>query len=208
MEIYNVAQLGIMAVVISFLGFVLENVWLLVTKGYMDNRNMSLPFLLGYGGAVVGMYVTLGTPEEMVLFGYMSMKKHSLRARLFMYFAVVFVLVSLGEIAMGKLIEMSTGIICWDYTWLPMHVTRYTSVLTSLGFSLIITVFMNEFFVPIMTAIQSIDPVNCRNGCIVLLTLTSLDTMVSFNTMHNTHKLNQKWRAEPLFLKERRKNPS
>ena len=33
---------------ISFLGFCVENLWLAITKGYMDNRNMLFPFLFGY----------------------------------------------------------------------------------------------------------------------------------------------------------------
>ena len=46
---YTYYQLGIMAAVVSFLGFVVENIWLAMTKGYINNRNMNAPFLLGYG---------------------------------------------------------------------------------------------------------------------------------------------------------------
>jgi len=65
----EVTSLLILVLVIFFLGFVLENIWLACTKGYMDNRNMSLPFLLGYGLLVVGMYLLLGIPEQMKIFG-------------------------------------------------------------------------------------------------------------------------------------------
>ena len=43
---YTYYQLGIMAAVVSFLGFVVENIWLAMTKGYINNRNMNAPFLL------------------------------------------------------------------------------------------------------------------------------------------------------------------
>lgn len=46
---YTYYQLGIMAAVVSFLGFVVENIWLAMTKGYINNRNMNAPFLQGYG---------------------------------------------------------------------------------------------------------------------------------------------------------------
>ena len=38
---YTYYQLGIMAAVVSFLGFVVENIWLAMTKGYINNRNMN-----------------------------------------------------------------------------------------------------------------------------------------------------------------------
>ena len=60
---YDIYSLGIMVAVISFLGFSLENLWLSLTKGFIDNRNMNAPFLMGYGLLVVGMYLLLGTPE-------------------------------------------------------------------------------------------------------------------------------------------------
>jgi hypothetical protein len=43
---YSLQDILIMIAGVSFLGFCLENIWLLLRKGYVDNRNMSLPFLL------------------------------------------------------------------------------------------------------------------------------------------------------------------
>ena len=59
---YTYYQLGIMAAVVSFLGFVVENIWLAMTKGYINNRNMNAPFLLGYGLLILFMYAVFGTP--------------------------------------------------------------------------------------------------------------------------------------------------
>ena len=39
---YSIASLIIMVAVISFLGFMLENTWLVLTKGFFDNR-ISVP---------------------------------------------------------------------------------------------------------------------------------------------------------------------
>lgn len=41
---YAIATYILMAVLVSFLGFVVEDGWLALTKGYIDNRNMHLPF--------------------------------------------------------------------------------------------------------------------------------------------------------------------
>lgn len=65
MKSAEVFALCLIVTVISFLGFVVENVWLSMTKGYIDNRNMTLPFLLGYGIAIVLIYLLFGTPEHL-----------------------------------------------------------------------------------------------------------------------------------------------
>lgn len=66
---YSIFDFGIMAAIISFLGFIVENIWLAVTKGYVNNRNMNAPFLLGYGLLVISLFFVLGTPEEMAQWG-------------------------------------------------------------------------------------------------------------------------------------------
>ena len=44
----DVMALGMIVSVVSFLGFVVENIWLAAIKGYMDNRGVRFPFLIGY----------------------------------------------------------------------------------------------------------------------------------------------------------------
>ena len=46
-----------MIILISFVGFLVENIWNLLTSGQIDNRNMHLPFILGYGLAILGVYL-------------------------------------------------------------------------------------------------------------------------------------------------------
>ena len=57
---YSLGAVFVMTAFISFLGFLLENIWLAARKGYIDNRNMNTPFMLGYGIAVMGFYFVLG----------------------------------------------------------------------------------------------------------------------------------------------------
>ena len=64
----NFFELNMMFIFVSFFGFVLENIWLAITKGYIDNRNMNLPFLFGYGLVIIGFYTLIGTPENFILF--------------------------------------------------------------------------------------------------------------------------------------------
>lgn len=56
---YTAAAYLLTVTIISFLGYCVENIWLAVTQQYINNRNMYLPFLLGYGLTVVGIYLIL-----------------------------------------------------------------------------------------------------------------------------------------------------
>ena len=190
---YSICSLAIMTALISFLGFVLENIWLLCRKGYADNRNMNLPFLLGYGLLVVGMYLLIGTPESIALTSMGELRKTEL-PRYLLYFAFSFILVSAGEIILGKLVEKTLGFEYWNYSKIPLHITKYTSIPTSTGFALIITFFMGRIFTPVMAQISQLPEEKSKPLAIVLMTGMVIDFAVSFAKMYRTGSLNTKWR--------------
>ncbi len=187
---YSVDTYIIASVIISFLGFCLENIWICIRKGYIDNRNMTLPFLLGYSFAILGIYFVLGTP------GHPSSIVEKIMARFdyFSYYVTIFILVSIGEIILEKLVEWICGIYYWDYSSLPLHITRYTSVMTSIAFSFIITKFMKLLFVPMMEFFSNLtfQPV------IILFRLTYIlmifDFFISFYRMYKGRSLNERWK--------------
>jgi len=192
---YDIYSLGIMVAVISFLGFSLENLWLSLTKGFIDNRNMNAPFLMGYGLLVVGMYLLLGTPENMALVESVPVDG-SKGERFFIYFLCAFAVVTLGELILGHLMEKFCGIEYWNYTWIPLHITKYTSVPTSIGFAAIITSFMGACFDPIMSLIVMIPAREAKSACIILMLIMSVDLMASFAKMRKTRSLNTKWQIQ------------
>ena len=93
--------------IVSFLGFAVENLWIGFTKGYIDNRNMMLPFLLGYGLAIAFINLAFGTPHELKLFGIDVSADPRIEAML--YFIIVMLCVSLGEIMLGKSVEKGSA---------------------------------------------------------------------------------------------------
>lgn len=186
----EMTSLIIMVLLISFLGFVLENIWLALTKGYMDNRNMTMPFLLGYGLLVVGMYMLLGTPEKMSIFG----RSISEGRTELVYFALSAVIVSAGEIVLGKIVEHFMGFEYWNYEWIPLHITRYTSVPTSLGFASIITLFMEHVFPVVMDFTKTIYSKTLSDIAVLLLFLCLVDMVSSFKKMKENNGNNQRWK--------------
>lgn len=134
--------------VISFLGFVVENIWLAMTQGCMNNRSMTFPFLFGYGIAIILIYLILGTPKNLCVLGR-KMESESRMKRILIYLGGVMICVSLGEILLGTLVEKVCDFVWWDYTNLPLNITKYTTIPTSFAFSSLITTFMNFFFEPL-----------------------------------------------------------
>lgn len=189
---YSIFDFGIMAALISFLGFMVENIWLALTKGYINNRNMNAPFLLGYGLLVICIFFVLGTPGKMAQWG-MLRKIRTKWMRYLIYFICSFVVVSFGEILLGTIVERICGIEYWNYACLPMHITKYTSVPTSIGFASMITFFMGKCFTPLMGWIHRLDSLGLRAASILLMAVMALDFFYSFYHMIMTKDFYLKW---------------
>lgn len=175
---YSVYDYIALVIVVSFLGFCLENIWLVFRKGQIDNRNMNFPFLIGYGMAILFIYFLLGVPQK---------------GKVWLFFLATFLIVSVGEILLGFAVEKYCGIYYWDYSTLPMHVTRYTSLFTSIGFSAVITCFFYRFFTPLMTLIKKHDCNWMHILYIVLLTVMLIDFLYSFKYMHDNQSHYDNW---------------
>lgn len=188
---YSFYDLSVMAGLVSFLGFCIENIWMSIVDGYIDNRNMNFPFILGYGLAILCIYFVLGTPSDM-RFGHMKLKNKPKHPML-RYFMIIMIGVSVGETLLGTFVEKAFGFVYWNYSTMPMHITKYTSIPTSIGFALIITVFMERFFTKIMHAITSMPAKLVRVLGIVLAVVMIADFMISFAHIIANHGPNIKW---------------
>lgn len=181
--------------VISFLGFIVENIWLTATKGYIDNRSMCLPFLIGYGLAILAIYLLFGTPAELVFLGK-KLKIKSTFAKLLIYFFAVMVCVSVGEIILGTIVEKTCHFCWWDYTRLPFHITRYTSIPTSMAFSFLITTFMRHFFNPLMDFFLRMEPDKLQILSLTFMTLMTVDFLYNAVRIFKKKELNHLWKID------------
>lgn len=189
----DIYVLGLMAAVISFLGFVVENIWLALTKGYINNRNMNAPFLLGYGMLVLVMYFLFGTPQKMNL--PESMRKRQKKKRNYLlYFLCAMLFVCVGEIILGVVVEHLCGIEYWNYSAIPLHITKYTSIPTSLAFASMITLFMGHVFEPMLRLISRMDYRVIRIVSVVLMVIMLSDFFASFSMMIKKRNFYLKWK--------------
>lgn len=192
---YDVYSLILMVSFVSFIGFIVENIWLALTKGYINNRNMNAPFLLGDGLFILCLYLYVGTPNESRLFGQTELSL-SIVVKYLIYFAICFFAVSIGEIILGTLVEKICGFEYWNYTWLPFHVTKYTSLFTSMGFACGITFFMGSCFEPLMRMLSAMDYKKAKFiGCILLFIMVC-DFVLSFYKMYKGRTFYVVWQKE------------
>ena len=189
----HIIALFIIMALASFLGFWVENIWLSFTKGYMDNRNMHLPFLLGYGLTVFAIYFLFGTPEAPKFLGFDLVLENKKFTEV-VYFIIVFVCISVGEWMLGTIVEKKCGIIWWDYTKLPLHITKYTSIPTSIAFTFMVIIFMNVFFVPVYNSLMMYkSSVLLIIACILMLAMV-IDFMYSAVWMMKKRELLNLWK--------------
>jgi uncharacterized membrane protein len=172
-----------MLILASFIGFVVENLFKLFKSGYVDNRFMFLPFLFGYGFFVIAIGILIGTPQNMFP---LAKRRPNLRRpwNYFVYFIIISVLVSVGELALGFAVEKIGGFHYWDYSNLPLNFTRYTSLPTSLGFGFIITLFMGFVYTPAMRFFEG--KMSCRKwriATVIVFALLAADLIASFAVM-------------------------
>ena len=178
----------IMLAIMSFIGFCVEDIWMIFRHGYLDNRNMYLPCLLGYGLFIIVLYYIIGTPNN--LFNKIELKRTK---GTIIYFFICFILVSIGELLLGLFVEKTGGFSYWDYSTLPLHITKYTSIPTSVGFALVITLFMGYVFIPLHNKLNKL--VDKMPLFIVILILVALiiDFIISFKTMYTNNGKNLLW---------------
>ncbi len=201
---YNISDLGIMVAIVSFLGFLVENIWLAITKGYIDNRNMNAPFLLGYGLMFLFLLFSLGIPASLVQWGILK-KSNSKRIQYIVYFICSFVAVCIGEIILGTIVEKLCCIEYWNYSKIPLHITKYTSIPTSIGFAAMITFFMGKCVTPLMSWIGRLDSVWIRVLSAVLMIVMVLDFFHSFHHMILLKDFYRRWEIEISDLKNWKK---
>lgn len=167
MEKISFTAACLMILFVSFMGFVTENIWLAFTKGYIDNRNMHLPFLLGYGLLMMFTYYLLGLPTNRTT-----------------YFLQAAIIVMVGETLLGSLVEKVCHFNWWNYTWLPLHINKYTSVPTTIAFALIITFFMDQLFEPLMEFFEGMADGSARVIAPMLILILTIDLSHSFYRMY------------------------
>lgn len=189
----KVFVLSMIAALVSFLGFIVENIWLWLAKGYIDNRSMTFPFLVGYGLAMIAIYLLFGTPNDLRLL-HKRMNVQSRAWKVLIYFLIVMFCVSVGEILLGKLVESTCQFRWWNYSKLPLNITEYTTIPTSAAFATLITFFMDKLFLPLYEYFMSWNANVLSIVASVLIVILMGDFLYSAYHMYKNKRLRIVWR--------------
>jgi uncharacterized membrane protein len=171
----------LMVIAVSFIGFLTENIWLFLTKHTIDNRNMTLPFLFGYGLTAIALYFIIGIPDG----------THDVK-----YFISASIIVMLGEITLGTAVEHICHINYWNYSWIPLHITKYTSIPTTFLFATAITIFMGRFWNPMMGFFLRIESTGIYIFAAFFAAVLFVDMLHSFIKMYQNKALYYVWQIE------------
>lgn len=179
----NVYALILSACIVAFAGFVIENVFRLFCIGVIDDRHRLFPFIAEYGIAYFAIFLLFGTPKNMRIFTKKitftaTNKKTAAFLQAALYFLIVFLCIGLGEIIVGLTVEKTMGIKGWNFSNIPLHITRYTSIPTDFAYTSAFTVFMYLFFDKMTDALSEISPKVLKILAIVLTTTILLDSLI------------------------------
>ncbi len=140
-----------LAIVFSALGWVVENTFRVIANGKIDNRFHILPFIPVYGFISFAVYI-LGSPDDKKFFGYKITKNKILSNIIYILTLAFFV--TFGELIVGNTIEYLCGAKLWNYNNIPLHWTRYTSVPTTVAFSVGGYLILKIFYYPFLNYLK------------------------------------------------------
>lgn len=161
---------------------------------------MNAPFLIGYGVIVLLIYRFMGTPEQLT--GILRFARGWTRhGRISLYFLTSFFVVCSVEILTGYVVEKVCSLYYWSYEALPLHITRYTSLPTSVSFAFLIVFFMGIVYTPAMKWITRVDNRVLRVVSLLLVLLLVLDCGSCFLYMRNHRNFYYRWKIQLVEMK-------
>ena len=129
--------LYLVGMIFAFIGWCAENTAKLVIGGTIDSRFHILPFIAIYVSISFAFHIALGSPNNIVFFGKRIFKSETPKTKILsnvISFVGISLAVFLGELVVGNMWDILFGVKLWNYSKLPLHLTQYTSIVSTLGF--------------------------------------------------------------------------
>ncbi len=152
--------LGILAIMLGFVGWLAENTVRAISVGIIDCRFHLLPFIGEYGLIVFAVHLVFGTPDDFAFFGHHVFKKKTLTNKVLsnvLAFVIMCAVVFLAELGLGNLWDKVFGLQLWDYSSLPFSVTRYAGLILSLGYGFGCWLLFRLAYAPALKLVRKMD---------------------------------------------------
>ena len=172
--------LGILGILTAFAGWITENTFKAITDGVIDARFHTLPFISAYAFIPFALHILLGSADTLAVFGKRLFKKSTLKSKIAsnaLTYVICCSMVFLGELGVGLLWDKAFGVMLWDYSEMPLHITKYTGVYLLFKF----------VHTPLLKFAQNKIPFNAAKiivstlGTLIMLDMLSLIVQIMFN---------------------------
>lgn len=178
----ELAYLCFTGIVAAFIGWAAENAVKLFSSGVIDSRFHLLPFISPYALVPFALHILLGDPDDLTVFGKkvfaVSNKKSKIVSNV-ISFVTICLTVFLGELTVGNVWEMLFGVRLWDYSAQPLHLTRYVSLFSALGYGAGAYLLFKFALKPFTSALRKHLSYDVAvNVCLTLGVLIVLDTLI------------------------------
>lgn len=192
--------LCLLGIIFAFFGWIIENLFRLVSAGVIDSRFHILPFISPYGLIVFAVHLCLKNPDDLSFFGKKIFKNESKKNKILSNIIVWLIFctaVFLSELAVGNLWDLLFGVKLWNHMALGFNVTQYTSLFSTLGFGTGAYLAFKFVYIPLLNFIRNkvsykvAKWIVCTLGVIIVL-----DTLFMIGHIIFVRKAPMYWRVK------------
>ena len=185
----DLVRLFLMFMLISFIGWCMETVYVLLRFGRLSDRGfLSMPFCPIYGFSILAIYLPIGTPQGGVLQPlFARAKREPLPARAaayaglyLLYFLAAALIPTAAEFLTGLFFDKLFGIRLWDYTDRPFNLLGYVCLPMSALWGLLITAAMAPLWTPLEKLLARIPQRAAKAVAFTLAALLLIDFCGNF----------------------------
>lgn len=178
----EVVYLAILGIGMAMVGWVAENIVKAATDGIIDCRFHTLPFISPYALIPFAFAAAFKSADDITIFGKKVFRKGTARTKILsniLTYAIICSAVFLGELAVGNMWEKFFGVQLWDYSGLPLQVTRYAGLIPSLGYGTGAYLLFRFAYGPLLDLLRrKADYKKAKIVAIVLGSAIVLDTLI------------------------------
>ena len=142
-----IAKYFLLIMLFSFLGWAFETVLTFLQTGrFYDRGFMAMPFCPIYGASLIIVYFLLGTPNEGR--GLLKNEENPVKRQL-LYLPFAFLVPTVAEFVVGFFFDVFFDTSLWSYQGFPLNFRGYISLPISLGWMVLVFLFMKYLFPPL-----------------------------------------------------------
>lgn len=188
---YRLYQLFLLFIVASVIGYIYECItqWFRCGVFIKDTGFSCLPILPIYGIGIVMLYLIFGTPLSMRIFHRKILVSNNKKVAIFryiLYFLATGTVATIFEIIVGYIFEIGFSQVLWDYSYLPLHFTKYACLQVSIFWGLGATLVMRYLFTPLHILATSIPETKLYKMVHTFIFIWILDIVFNFGYFYTT----------------------